>query len=95
MEWANWTWDPDKNRENQRKHGIGFEAAMLVFEDRRNDTREDEYLYEQRWQTIGRAEGRFVVVVHTWPAREGEPGRIISARKPEPYEIRRYEEGRW
>lgn len=90
-----WTWDPDKNRENQQKHGIGFEAAMLVFDDLHNDTREDDYQYEERWQTIGRAEGRLVLVVHTWSAKEGEPGRIISARKPAPYEIRRYEDGTW
>ena len=90
-----WTWDPEKNRENQQKHGIGFEAAQLVFDDTRNVTREDEYLYEQRWQTIGRVEGRLVVVVHTWPTREGEPGRIVSARKPVPFETRRYEEGTW
>ena len=89
MEWMNWTWDPDKNQENQRKHGIGFEAAALVFDNLNYVTREDDYQYEQRWQTIGRTAGRLVVVVHTWPAREGEPGRIISARKPEPYEIRR------
>ena len=68
---------------------------MLVFDDQRNDTREDEFLYEQRWQTIGRVAGRFVVVVHTWPAREGEPARIISARRPDPFERRRYEDGRW
>ena len=90
-----WTWDSEKNLENQRKHGIGFEAALLVFEDRSNYTREDEYFYEQRWQTIGRVEGRLVVVVHTWPTREGEPGRIISARRVVPFERRRFEEGTW
>ena len=90
-----WTRDPNKNLENQQKHGMGFEAAVLVFDDPRNDLREDDYPYEQRWQTIGRAEGRLVVVVHTWPPREGEPGRIISARKPTPSEIRIYEYGKW
>ena len=90
-----WTWDPEKNRENQLKHGIGFEAAVLVFEDQRNDTREDEYLYEQRWQTIGRVHGRLVIVVRTWSDREGELGRIISARRPDPFERRKYEDERW
>ena len=90
-----WTWDPDKNRENQRKHGIGFEAAMLVFDDLGNATREDHYPYERRWQTMGTVAGRLILVVHTLPAREGEPGRIISARRPVSFERRRYEEGRW
>jgi len=26
-------WDERKNRANQRKHGIGFETAVLVFDD--------------------------------------------------------------
>jgi uncharacterized DUF497 family protein len=26
-------WDRRKNRENQRKHGVSFELAALVFED--------------------------------------------------------------
>ena len=30
---SQWTWDPDKNRENQRKHGIRFENAIRVFDD--------------------------------------------------------------
>ena len=90
-----WTWDPNKNRENIQKHRIRFETAMLVFDDLRNATREDDYEYEERWQTIGTVSGEFILVIHTWPTREGDPGRIISARKPAPYEIRRYQEDRW
>jgi uncharacterized DUF497 family protein len=26
-------WDPEKNRENLRKHGIRFETASLIFGD--------------------------------------------------------------
>ena len=29
-----WTWDPEKDRINRRKHGISFQAAILVFDDR-------------------------------------------------------------
>ena len=90
-----WTWDPDKNRENIRKHGIDFPTALLVFIDPDYRTREDEYLYEQRWQTIGTVAGSLVLVIHTWRDREDEPGRIISARKPDPFERRRYQEGMW
>ena len=66
-----WTWDPNKNRENQRKHRVSFETALLVFDDLDKAEREDDYWYEERWQTIGTAEDVIVVVIHTWPAREG------------------------
>ena len=92
MAWVDWTWDPDKNRENIRKHGFDFPTAMLVFYDLDSDMQEDIYPYEQRWRTIGTVEGRIIVVIHTWPTQGGEPGRIISARKPTPYERRRYQE---
>jgi uncharacterized DUF497 family protein len=48
-------WDARKNRENQRKHGISFEIAALVFEDENRLIRldrVDEY-GEQRWHVIG------------------------------------------
>lgn len=45
-------WDERKNRENQRRHGISFEQAALVFED------PDCYMFEndlvrgeQRWDS--------------------------------------------
>jgi uncharacterized protein len=28
-----WTWHDDKNRTNQRDHGLSFETAQLVFRD--------------------------------------------------------------
>ena len=36
-----WTWDPDKNMTNIRKHGVHFEDALLVFEDTNSITIED------------------------------------------------------
>jgi uncharacterized DUF497 family protein len=95
-------WDEAKNRRNQRKHGgISFELASLVFEDERclvGPDRVDE-TGEQRWHTIGEVriepEGAVVlVVVHAY--REDCNGeeiiRIISARRAEKHEIRRYQE---
>ena len=90
-----WTWDPNKNRENQRKHRLSFNTAVLVFNDTERATREDDYQYEERWQTIGTAEGVLIIVIHTLQAGDGEPGRIISARQALPYERRRYWEGTW
>ena len=85
-----WTWDPEKDRENRIKHGIGFNTARLVFQDPLFTSREDPYPDEQRWRTIGLVGPSVIVVVHTWPV-EG-PGRIISARRANRTERRRYEE---
>ena len=85
-----WTWDPDKDRENELKHGISFSTAQLVFQDSSFTSREDPFPHEQRWQTIGTIGPSVIIVVHTWPD-EG-PGRIISARRANRTEKRRYEE---
>ena len=90
-----WTWDGRKDRDNERKHGMGFEIARLVFDDPYAATREDAHSLERRWQTIGTVGNLILVVVHTWPEPEGNEaeGRIISARKATSHERRAYEEG--
>lgn len=95
-------WDRAKNRRNQRIHGgISFEMAALVFEDECcliGPDRVDE-TGEQRWHALGEVrigpEGAAVLlVVHAY--REDRYGeeviRIISARRAEKHEIRRYQE---
>jgi uncharacterized DUF497 family protein len=95
-------WDEAKNRQNRRKHnGISFELATLAFEDDHClifKDRLDEAM-EQRWHAIGMAcletgEPVVLLVVHVY--REDHYGeeiiRIISARKAEKHEIRRYQE---
>jgi uncharacterized protein len=95
-------WDELKNRANQRKHqGISFELATLVFEDEHClvvlDRVDDSG--EQRWNALGAAQieagtPAVLIVVHVY--REDHNGeeiiRIISARKAEEYERRRYQE---
>jgi uncharacterized DUF497 family protein len=94
-------WDEEKNRLNQEKHGISFEIAALVFEDERCLVRTDrtDEMGEQRWQAIGAARidpdaAIVLLVVHVY--REETHGeeitRIISARKAEKNDIRRYQE---
>ncbi len=94
-----WTWCEAKNRTNQRKHGIVFQTAALVFFDPLAATREDLYPLEQRWQTIGEVRGVIIIVVHTRPEYDSaageEIGRIISARKAEKSEINDYAEGQF
>ncbi len=89
-----WTWDPTKNRENIRKHGVHFEDAVRVFLDTNYLTTEDLYPYEQRWQTIGTVGPLILIVVHTWPepGDQNLTGRIISARKTTRHERAFYEE---
>ena len=94
----NWVWDPDKNEDNRYKHGISFEFAARVFDDPLHLTDLDPYPYEDRFRTMGIVEDILILVVHTLSAEKGETysetGRIISARKPTPYERAAYEESR-
>jgi uncharacterized DUF497 family protein len=81
-------WDEAKNRRNQQKHdGISFEAAALIFDDEHCLVRLDriDKTGEQRWQAIGAA--------HVETDGNGEEiTRIISARRAEKRDIRRYQE---
>jgi len=95
-------WDEAKNRPNQQKHtGISFELAALVFEDECcliGQDRVDE-AGEQRWHALGevRIEPEITaVLLVVYAYRENDHGeeviRIISARRAEKHEIRRYHE---
>ena len=95
-------WDEAKNRRNQRKHGgISFELAALVFEDERClvGLHRVDKTGEQRWHAIGAVhiepEGAAVLlVVHAYRESfyEEEVIRIISARRAEKREVRRYQQ---
>ena len=81
------TWDERKSRANQKKHGVSFETAALVFDDPYHlSTQDREVEGELRWQTIGTVKARQILLVaHTLSesVNEGmeEVIRIISARK--------------
>jgi uncharacterized DUF497 family protein len=95
-------WDERKNRQNQRKHvGISFELAVLVFDDERRLTAKDrvDETGEQRWHAIGAVSvepgiADLLLVVHVY--REDEDGeeiiRIVSARRADKNDYRRYQE---
>lgn len=58
VELVRFEWDEDKNESNQRKHGISFETAALVFGDLNRllfieRVEEDE----ERWHAIGSVKG--------------------------------------
>ncbi|MCL2830362.1 MAG: BrnT family toxin [Betaproteobacteria bacterium] len=91
-------WDPVKAESNFRKRRVRFETARNVFFD--PFALVEEVCIEngeQRWQTLGIADDYLLLLVaHT--VRNDEDGtetiRIISARRAEPKERKRYEQGR-
>ena len=88
-------WDADKAASNLRKHGVSFETALRTFADPLALMEQDRIEGgEQRWRTLGRVEGWLLLVVaHTVRDEDdGEVIRIISARRAEPRERRRYEQ---
>ena len=86
------TFDPKKNAANLRKHGVPLSEGDGVLNDPLALTVEDRSsVSEQRLVSIGmNVFGQLRVVVYTY---RGEGVRIISVRKPEPKEVRAYEEG--
>jgi hypothetical protein len=91
-------WDPNKARSNQRKHGVSFEIARHVFED--SGALVDSGRIEggeRRWQTLGMVDQvLLLLVVHTVDLADEEKEiiRIISARRADRKEKRRYEKER-
>ena len=87
-------WDPKKAASNERKHGVSFETATLIFRDANFLTAiQFDGEGEQRWQTIGLVNGvLMLVVIHTtFDTDQVETIRIISARRATPQERARYE----
>ena len=86
-------WDPDKDAENVRKHGVSFEMARVIFNDyilARVDDRAD--YGETRYVGTGQMDvDTLVTVVYT-----GRAGvvRLISARPASQRERRIYREAR-
>jgi len=86
-------WDPQKATANQRKHGVAFEEARTIFNDRRSLTAydPDHSGGEDRFLTIGMSDlGRVLLVVHT---DRGESIRLISARRATRAERSWYQHG--
>jgi hypothetical protein len=88
-------WDAAKAAGNKRKHGISFETAALVFTDPYALVEQDRIEnFEERWLTIGVVENFLMLtVVHVVYEHDHiETIRIISARRADRNERRRYEE---
>lgn len=88
-------WDERKNKANEKKHGVDFETAQLVFDDPQCVTFIERIIDgEQRWHAIGWVENVIILlVVHTHRDEpDGEAIRIISARPASSHERKLYEE---
>ena len=81
-------WDPEKERDNVKEHGVDFDTAARVFYDyyRKERYDIDSSDNEDRWQTIGFID-EVLFVVYT---ERGDVTRIISARIADPFERRIY-----
>ena len=91
-------WDDEKARANLRKHRISFKTATRVFTDPHALTVQDRIEGgEYRWQTLGRVGGiTLLLVAYTLEEDRngGEVIRLISARRADPKERKRYEQNR-
>ena len=87
-----YTWDAAKNAANIRKHDIGFDDAVRVFEGDVLIWPDERFDYgEARWIAVGLAGGEETVVVYS---EEGDERRIISARRATRKERELYWRGR-
>lgn len=84
-------WDEAKNLENIRKHQIDFTDVPEMFESQMLIELDDRIDYgEERWIGIGFLRNGVAVVV--WTERQDNLIRIISARRANRYERKRFEQ---
>jgi uncharacterized protein len=84
-------WDPQKAKQNFKKHGVSFDEAVTTFYDPLSATFDDpdHSVEELRYITIGfSTKKRLLLVAHT---DRGENTRIISARSAISRERKRHE----
>jgi uncharacterized DUF497 family protein len=86
-------WNEDKNRSNQRDHGVSFQEAATVFADPLSlATPDDKHsVGEKRYHIIGSSVFNELLTV-AYTQRRGKI-RIITARTPTRCERKDYEEG--
>ena len=85
-------WNPAKAKSNFAKHGVSFEDARGAFDDSKGldfEDDPDEETGEPRYRLIGASSVGLLVVAYV----ERDAVRIMSARKAEKHEKKRYREG--
>ena len=88
-------WDKEKNRENQRKHGVSFvEAQTVFFDENAVEFYDDEHSeWEDRFLLLGISTKMRVLLVCHCLRESGSIIRIISARKATKNERELYPKG--
>ena len=83
-------WDERKSLDCFRIRGFYFHLAAQVFGDPRRKVKLDSrYIYgEDRYLALGRVDGRVLTIVYTM---RNDAIRIISARKANSREVKKYE----
>lgn len=93
MKEIRFSWDPDKAKINEKKHGVSFEEAATIFYDdnARFDHDPDHSQDEDRFILLGMSvKFRILVVCHCYRSDDAEI-RVISARKATKKEREQYE----
>lgn len=86
----NFEWDKNKEKANIEKHGINFELSKILFMSKMVIEEDDRKPYgEKRYKGFGFIDGRCMSVAFT--VRD-KTTRIISLRKANRRESRRYQE---
>ena len=89
-----YTWDPEKDALNRRKHGLSLEEGIPALMDPNLDSWiDDRFDYgEDRIATLGLGRRRILYVVSTLSLTDIT--RIISVRKANKNEVEQYDRGR-
>ncbi len=83
-----YVFDPEKDRRNRAKHGVSLALAEILFHGAHATLTDDRFDYgEMRQIAFGLINQRLFVCVYA-----DRPGarRIVSLRKANPREVRRY-----
>ncbi len=80
-------WDDAKRRSNLAKHKLDFNNVVELFDGLPVSIVPSFYPYEERFETTGMCNGRFITII--WTIREPNI-RIISARSARDAERRKY-----
>ena len=92
MRELHFSWDPQKARSNERKHGVSFEEAQTVFVDEHglllNDPNPEDA--EERFVLLGMSSGLRVLLVCHCLREGGNEVRLINARRANRAEGKQY-----
>ena len=86
------TWDYLKEAENIKKHGVEFGEAATVLRNPLSLFKPNKHRSGKRFEYLGHSDRGRVLYVVTVEEHENV-AHIISARKAEPHEREKYEEG--